>query len=397
MSFVEIVSIGHVAGQPWTKDLQHPCTPRTHPAHPTTGDLHAILTQIPSVVCHPYLTATAMPSAFPRRMRRVYPRLFRRLTAGGAPCTAGRDGGGNDEAETRRNRGEEAWSHVEHWMWPLFSDRWGEFRERLGLRPCPFQNDEEAESFNIGTPSSSEADVGTVDARKAGDYFNLPLVLYLFSPLVVDASPYWPKSVRICGYVFPPMATTTHTKRCHDGRGSLNDAEVWVVASTAQRHQLDQAPSDSSNQPKEATTQTEESGEPSEEPDDLATDVEAFLSSREDRPIFVGFGSMWGMCVPGYPLAFVLRVLLVAARQVGVRCLINLPDLPQREDTSLQDGDKKGVAGTKEGRLRQLEIATEWVLGELAVSRVQGDVLVRRRLGCKACRDDASSRAALTG
>ncbi|CAM9436501.1 unnamed protein product, partial [Hapterophycus canaliculatus] len=325
---------------------------------------------VPSVVCHPYLTATAMPSAFPRRMRRVYPSLFRRLT------TVGPSAARKSEAETRREHGEDAWSHVEHWMWPLFSDRWGAFRERLGLRPCPLNNDPARESLAMGTQCSSAAHNDVVSVRSAVDPLNLPLVLYLFSPLVVDASPYWPKSVRICGYVFPPMAQRAKARGRKNGRGSLIDAEVRVDSSSEERHQLDRTPSDASFKPRRRVIRTKEDGAPSEEVGDLAPDVDAFLSSREDRPIFVGFGSMWGMCVPDFPLALALRVVLVAAKQAGLRCLINLPNVLQREAAGLQDGGKKEREGTNEGRLKELESATEWVRGEFAVPRNQNDVEV---------------------
>ncbi|CAN0528800.1 unnamed protein product, partial [Ectocarpus sp. 12 AP-2014] len=87
--------------------------------------------RIPSAVCHPYLmTASPMPSSFPKRLRRTYPRLYRGLTR---------------VPNKPRVRLETAWDHVEHWMWPLFTNRWATFRERLGLDPCPLQENLEAQ------------------------------------------------------------------------------------------------------------------------------------------------------------------------------------------------------------------------------------------------------------
>ncbi|CAM9552545.1 unnamed protein product [Scytosiphon promiscuus] len=336
---------------------------------------------IPSVVCHPYLTSTAMPCAFPRRMRRVYPRLFRRLKVGATAVAGSTEV--DEGAVTRGKHGEEAWSHVEHWMWPLFSDRWGGVRRRLGLRSCPLQNDDPAaESLDVSRNTGARTkDLtlpanGTVDARRGVEHFKLPLVLYLFSPLVVDASPYWPKSVRVCGYLFPPMTTETQATRRHDARGSLTNARTRAVASTKQRRQLDQTPTNASNKPGDAMVGVNEYEASSEERliEDLPLHVEAFLSAREDRPIFIGFGSMWQMCVPGYPLALALRVLLVAARQMGKRCLMNLPKVPHEEAPAWQNDSKKDMEVANDGRLRELESATEWALGEFGVSRGQEDV-----------------------
>lgn len=338
------------------------------------------LVQIPCAVCHPYLTTTTMPSSFPARMRRTHPHLFRRLTrlsdksrvlpkAGQGHLATYPERSGEGHVATRGGCLETAWAHVEHWMWPLFTDRWTLFRERLGLDPCPFQEDEAAESSKIGEEGLSAAGNGAVDALRTIDPRQLPLVLYLFSPLVVDTSPFWPQCVQICGYLFPPQATATQGRIAQEASCSLDNRQTLSPPLAEQSHQLCPEPIRDSEKP--ASGVVIEAGQDCPSPKKrycLPPDVEAFLSTREDRPIYVGFGSMWSMCSPGYQLAFAARVLLLAARQAGFRCVVSLP-------TREPDGVRKDTVEVA-GRLRELDLATEWVLAEFAASEGQGDLLV---------------------
>lgn len=375
--------------------------------------------QTPCVVCHPYLTtATPMPSSFPARMRRTYPGLFRRLTrlpvnkprlspkAMQGDSATGSESSGRREraAEAQGGRAETAWSHVEHWMWPLFTDRWGPFRERLGLHPCPFHEEEQTmeplerrtskEGARLSVPGT-----GARGALRAVDPAQLPLVLYLFSPLVVDASPFWPDCVRVCGYLFPastptPTTTTTSPATSAQSKSGGEPGPACSVGNT-QRQRLAQSSIDQlhktgfdsnlarvSDQPEHGINvdvddkarcrgSTERGDAPG-----LPPDVETFLSAREDRAIYVGFGSMWSMCSPGYRLAFALRVLLLGARQAGSRCMVHLP--PAREEAR---AGKAGFEGAQVGdgnRLAELDSAMKWVLGEFTASAAQDELLVNR-------------------
>ncbi|CAM9831399.1 unnamed protein product, partial [Ectocarpus fasciculatus] len=227
---------------------------------------------ISSAVCHPYLmTVSPTPSSFPNMLRRTYPRLYRRLT--------------RVLNKPRRGRLENTWDHVEHWMWPLFTNRWGTFWERVGLDPCPLQDDLVAKPSEPRGEGLTLADNGCL----------------------MDASPYWPECGRVCGCLFPSPASSTHPK---GGRAGENSSATL------------------------------------EERLGIPPSVEGFLSVREGRPIYVGFGSMWGMCMPWYRLAFALRVLLLGARQAGARFL--------------------------------LESATDW-LGEFAASAGRGNLSVSTR------------------
>lgn len=337
--------------------------------------------QIPCAVCHPYLTATTMPSSFPATMRRTHPRLFRRLTrlsdkprispeAGRDHLATNSEGSGERHPSTPGRCRETAWAHVEHWMWPLFTDRWGPFRESLGLDPCPFQEDQAVKPSGRGEESLSAEDDGVVDALRTVDPRQLPLVLYLFSPLVVDVSPFWPQCVRICGYLFPSPATTVQGKKIGQKTScSLDIRQRLALPPAEQPHQLRPEPTRASDRPASGIVIEAGHHYPARgKRHNLTPDVEAFLSARHDRPIYVGFGSMWGMCSPGYRLAFALRVLLLGARQAGCRCVVSLP-------TREHAGVRKDTF-EKAGRMRELDSATEWVFGELAASEGQGDLLV---------------------
>lgn len=364
--------------------------------------------QIPCVVCHPYLTtATPMPSSFPARMRRAYPHLFRRLTrlpdkprplveaVREGSATSSEVSGGEDAAATQGGRAETAWTHVEHWMWPLFTDRWGPFRERLGLHPCPFQEERTMERLERrageGGLYLSAAGNDARDALRAVDPAELPLVLYLFSPLVVDPSPFWPDCVRVCGYLFPSPAPTparsTQPKKGLEPACSPGSSRSRRPAQTSAdgRHHPGSKLARASDRPEndagtdadhEARARAERGGEFS----GLPPDVEAFLSLRDDRPIYLGFGSMWSMCLPGYRLAFALRVLLLGARQAGSRCMVHLPPC---EATQAR---KNGFGGAEVGdgdRLAELDSAMDWVFGEFTASAARDDLLVSLGFGLK--------------
>eukprot|EP00903_Cladosiphon_okamuranus_P017745 g16335.t1 len=105
----------------------------------------------------------------------------------------------------------------------------------------------------------------------------------------------------------------------------------------------------------------------------LPPDVEAFLSAREERPVYIGFGSMWTMCSPGYRLAFALRVLLVGARQAGSRCMVHLP---AREAAGVGKGGFEGAETGDGSRLAELDAAMDWIWGEFNASAAQNSLLV---------------------
>eukprot|EP00301_Raphidiophrys_heterophryoidea_P007210 c12821_g1_i2.p1 GENE.c12821_g1_i2~~c12821_g1_i2.p1 ORF type:complete len:141 (+),score=22.82 c12821_g1_i2:468-890(+) len=83
-----------------------------------------------------------------------------------------------------------SWDDVEHWIWRLFLDDVGEFREALGLGAVP----ELAKS--------------------------IPL-LYGVSPHIITRPPFWSPEVQLCGFWFPHAL---HNKRDnnHDSTSAHN-------------------------------------------------------------------------------------------------------------------------------------------------------------------------------
>ena len=117
---------------------------------------------VPCVVASPTLVPYTPPSSFVRRFQRAYPGLYRRLLdqEDGAPAS---------------------WREVEHWLWPVFTERWGKWRsERLHLDEVPFLS----------------AD-GTTQRWQTK-------VIYGCSPSIILIPGYWPKTIQVCGSWCPP-------------------------------------------------------------------------------------------------------------------------------------------------------------------------------------------------
>ncbi|KAI8462850.1 MAG: hypothetical protein J3K34DRAFT_527448 [Monoraphidium minutum] len=116
---------------------------------------------LPCAAAHPYLIPYSCPAAFERRFASAHPALHAVLRAAD----------GNEEGRT-------GWAEVRHWMWPLFTERWGAWRqERLGLAAVPLLG---AGGGSVTPPA-------------------VPL-LYGFSELVVARPGHWPPSVHATGF-----------------------------------------------------------------------------------------------------------------------------------------------------------------------------------------------------
>lgn len=236
-------------------------------------------------------------------------------------------------------------------MWPLFTDRWGEFRERLGLQPCPLQDEEGEEDkqgrailYGASCHEHVQRRKGTTEKVRAIDPARLPHVLYLFSPLVVDTSPFWPKRVHVCGHVYSPIASTmlANSRRKATGQESGNVRGVEACAREGNEC-LPQA-------------------------------IQDFLSAREDRPLCLGFGSMWGMCPPGNELALTLQAMLLGAKRAGIRCVVVLPT---GNSVGLKASERMGSARIGEDPQEQLDAAVEFVLERFTTLTGRHDLVVR--------------------
>ncbi|KAK3258168.1 hypothetical protein CYMTET_32777 [Cymbomonas tetramitiformis] len=107
----------------------------------------------------PCLVPYSAPSGFQGRFKKSLPALHARLQAAA--------------------EGEVTWREVDHWMWPLFTERWGAWRQyRLRLPPVPLTTPIEQGSF-LPPPTT---------------------LLYGLSEILVDPPGYWPGSVATCGF-----------------------------------------------------------------------------------------------------------------------------------------------------------------------------------------------------
>ena len=122
--------------------------------------------RLPCVVAAPYVVPYAMPPAFAALLRAELPSVCAALRS--AP---------DDRL---------GWRDVEHWMWTLWTERWGDWRaDRLGLPSLPLSAAEEAGGGAAALPPPT------------------PL-LYGFSEALVDRPGYWPPAVQVTGFWHAP-------------------------------------------------------------------------------------------------------------------------------------------------------------------------------------------------
>lgn len=120
---------------------------------------------VPCVAASPCLPPSTMPAALERALRREQPALCRLLGAA--------QKGGDADGERCVS-----WTEVRHWLWPLFTERWGAWRyHRLGLPAIPYC------ACGPGRPLPPPS----------------PLLLGI-SELVVPRPGHWPGSTHLCGF-----------------------------------------------------------------------------------------------------------------------------------------------------------------------------------------------------
>ncbi|XP_027188917.1 sterol 3-beta-glucosyltransferase UGT80A2 isoform X2 [Cicer arietinum] len=130
------------------------------------------------IVAAPYVVPYSAPASFERQFQRELPLLYRYLTE--APS------------------GKVCWKDVTHWMWPLFTENWGSWRnDNLHLSPCPFTDPVTGIPTWYDRPQS-------------------PLVMYGFSKEVVECPAYWPSRVRVCGFWYLPTEWQFTCMQCRE-------------------------------------------------------------------------------------------------------------------------------------------------------------------------------------
>ncbi|XP_044412403.1 O-mycaminosyltylonolide 6-deoxyallosyltransferase isoform X3 [Triticum aestivum] len=138
----------------------------------------AELFQVKCIIAAPYFLPYSAPSSFERQFKQSFPLLYKYFQEA-PPNTV-------------------CWTDITHWMWALFMESWGLWRnDCLNLSPIPY------------TDPVTNLPLWHVRAES-------PLLLYGFSKEIVERPGYWPSSAHICGFWFLPMARQFSCDKCRE-------------------------------------------------------------------------------------------------------------------------------------------------------------------------------------
>uniref|UniRef100_A0A0E0JX78 Glycosyltransferase family 28 N-terminal domain-containing protein n=1 Tax=Oryza punctata TaxID=4537 RepID=A0A0E0JX78_ORYPU len=128
----------------------------------------AELFQVKCIIAAPYFVPYSAPASFERQFKQSLPLLYKYFQE--APLNM------------------VCWTDITHWMWALFMESWGSWRnDSLNLSPIPFTD----------------------------PVTNLPL-WYGFSKEIVECPGYWPFSAHVCGFWFLPTAWQFSCNKCKE-------------------------------------------------------------------------------------------------------------------------------------------------------------------------------------
>ncbi|CAO2045032.1 unnamed protein product [Urochloa humidicola] len=128
----------------------------------------AELFQVKCIVAAPYFIPYSAPATFERQFKHAFPQLYKYFQEAPANTVC--------------------WTDIMHWMWALFMESWGSWRDDcLNLSPIPF--------------TDPVTNLPLWHVREES-----PLLLYGFSKEIVECPGYWPSSAHACGFWFLPMA-----------------------------------------------------------------------------------------------------------------------------------------------------------------------------------------------
>ncbi|PKA53809.1 Sterol 3-beta-glucosyltransferase UGT80A2 [Apostasia shenzhenica] len=148
----------------------------------------AELYKIQCVVAAPYVVPYSAPSSYENVFQKKFPMLYKYL----------HEASGN----------EVCWNDVIHWMWPLFTEEWGTWRnESLLLSPLPF------------TDPVTNLPMWHIQEKS-------PLLLYGFSKEIVECPGYWPSNAHVCGFWFLPLEWQFSCSGC---REILSSTSVYSI------------------------------------------------------------------------------------------------------------------------------------------------------------------------
>ncbi|XP_015688509.2 sterol 3-beta-glucosyltransferase UGT80B1 [Oryza brachyantha] len=138
----------------------------------------AELFQVKCIIAAPYFVPYSAPASFERQFKQSLPLLYKYF----------------QEAPPNMV----CWTDITHWMWALFMESWGSWRnDSLNLSPIPFTDP----VTNLPLWYMREES---------------PLLLYAFSREIVECPGYWPCSAHVCGFWFLPMAWQFSCHKCKE-------------------------------------------------------------------------------------------------------------------------------------------------------------------------------------
>ncbi|KAM0902765.1 hypothetical protein ACQ4PT_019057 [Festuca glaucescens] len=138
----------------------------------------AELFQVKCIIAAPYFVPYSAPTSFESQFKQSFPLLYKYFQ------------------EAPRNT--VCWTDISHWMWALFMETWGLWRnDCLNLSPIPY------------TDPVTDLPLWHVRAES-------PLLLYGFSKEIVERPGYWPSSAHVCGFWFLPMAWQFSCDKCSE-------------------------------------------------------------------------------------------------------------------------------------------------------------------------------------
>ncbi|KAL6888884.1 hypothetical protein ACP4OV_009910 [Aristida adscensionis] len=150
----------------------------------------AELFQVKCIIAAPYLVPYSAPTSFERQFKHSFPLLYKYF----------------QEAPPNMV----CWTDIIHWMWALFMESWGSWRnDYLNLSPIPF--------------TDPVTNLPLWHVREES-----PLLLYGFSKEIVECPGYWPASAHVCGFWFLPMAWQFSCDKCMN-MGFLRNPKAFLM------------------------------------------------------------------------------------------------------------------------------------------------------------------------
>lgn len=146
----------------------------------------AELFQVKCVIAAPYFVPYSAPTSFKRQFKQSFPLLYKYFQEAPANTVC--------------------WTDIIHWMWALFMESWGSWRnDCLNLSPIPF--------------TDPVTNLPLWHVREES-----PLLLYGFSKEIVECPGYWPFNAHACGFWFLPMDWQFSCDKCMELSGNINSS-----------------------------------------------------------------------------------------------------------------------------------------------------------------------------